>query len=190
MGSPRSGVAAAELPAASRFFLDQRERLCTAAVASPVVDLACGRGRHAVAAAQWGLATVGVDRNAESLAELAARAARASLPLLGVRADLESNAAPPLRPGGCGAVLVFRYLHRPLAPAIADLLRPGGLLLYETFTRQQRTLGWGPSRDAFLLAEGELPNLFPSLEIVSYEEGLVAGEPPEATARLVARRPG
>ena len=51
----------------------------------------------------------------------------------------------------CGAILVFRFLHRPLAQDIERVLAPGGLLLYETFTTQQRELERGPRNAAFLL---------------------------------------
>jgi hypothetical protein len=105
-----------------------------------------------------------------------------------VRADLEGPPALPVRIAAWGAVLVFRYLHRPLAPALAALLRPGGLLLYETFTRDQRELGHGPRNPAFLLERDELRGLFPELEIVGYEEGRFGEERPEALARLAARR--
>ena len=75
------------------------------------------------------------------------------------------------------------------AAAIQDALAPGGLLLYETFTREQPAHGWGPSRPAFLLEAGELPRLFPGLEIVQHDEAPVTVPRPEASARLVARRP-
>ena len=51
------------------------------------------------------------------------RAARAEgLPLVGVRADLEDASGIPARPGSCGAILVFRFLSRTLAPAIVEAL--------------------------------------------------------------------
>jgi SAM-dependent methyltransferase len=148
----------------------------------PTLDLACGRGRHTRALATMGHPVIGVDRNPEFLRALADSA---SVPV--VRADLET-AEPPFAAGAFGAVLVFRYLHRPLAAALASLLAPGGLLLYETFTLAQRELGWGPSRDAFLLGPGELPRLFPQLEILESVEG-VSGDPPAAQASLAAQRP-
>jgi hypothetical protein len=106
----------------------------------------------------------------------------------GVRADLETVHGLALRPKSCGAVLVFRYLHRTLAPAISALLRPGGLLLYETFMKDQRNLGYGPTNPAFLLAPGELRELFPGLAILAYEEGRSRGVRPEALASLAAQR--
>ncbi len=37
----------------------------------------------------------------------------------------------PLPGHAYGAILVFRYLHRPLIPCIKKALRNGGLLIYE-----------------------------------------------------------
>lgn len=157
-----------------------------------VLDLACGRGRHALAAAALGLDVLAVDRNQEQLAQLT-ELARSRGALGGrvevVCVDLETGTAPILPGGPFAAVLVFRYLHRPLAPAIERWLAPGGLLLYETFTAEQRSLGWGPTRDEFLLRTGELPTLFPGLIVEAYEEGLTDEESPAFTARLRARKP-
>jgi hypothetical protein len=87
-------------------------------------------------------------------------------------------------------VLVFRYLWRPLAPALAALLAPGGLLVYETFTLAQEKLPHGPRNPAFLLRPGELRELFPGLRVRLFEEGLFgAGPERQALARLVAERP-
>ena len=110
------------------------------------------------------------------------------LPVQGLRADLETPHGIPVRPGSCGAILVFRFLFRPLAPAIAAALAPGGLLLYETFTVDQRSLPQGPRNPAFLLEHGELPRLFPTLEVLEAWEGIRSGPEPEAVASLCARR--
>ena len=177
----------------SSFFDAALPRIRETRPLGPVLDLACGRGRHALACAEAGLPTLALDRDAGALSELAARASASSVAapgsLLAARCDLESGLGIPVRPGSCGTILVFRFLFRPLAGAITAALAPGGLLVYETFTRAQRTLGYGPKRDAFLLAEGELPGLFPELECVEYGEGLIDAPTPRHTARLIARRP-
>jgi hypothetical protein len=85
-------------------------------------------------------------------------------------------------------ILVFRFLFRGLAPALAEALAPGGLLLYETFTAAQRALGRGPRRADFLLEPGELPRLFPMLDVIEHWEGQTEGPEPECLARLTARR--
>ena len=106
----------------------------------------------------------------------------------GVEADLEGGHGIPLRSGSCDAVLVFRFLFRPLAGEIVRVLAPGGLLVYETFTIHQRELGYGPGNPAFLLEPGELRELFAGLAVDHYEEGVFEQPRPMATARLVARR--
>ena len=174
----------------SPFFAEQLPALRRAAALGPVLDVACGRGRHALAAAAAGARVLGLDRSFEALEELAAAARARELPVLPLQVDLETGDGLPVEPGRCGAVLVFRYLHRPLAQALQASLRPGGLLLYETFTRSQRDLGHGPRNPDFLLDPGELPELFSRLRIEHHWEGVSAGPPPAALARLAARRPG
>jgi SAM-dependent methyltransferase len=151
----------------------------------PVLDLACGYGRHSLAAAKLGLPVLAMDRNQEALRALQ----RIAPPLVQcVRTDLEREAIIPVAPASCGAILVFRFLFRPLAPAIVRALRPGGLLLYETFTTHQRNLGQGPRNKAFLLEPNELPQLFVDLQRIDYEEVVSPGPRPAALARLTARR--
>jgi len=175
-------------PPAPAAFLDACADVLAAAVArGPILDLACGRGRNTLACVERGWPVVGLDRSRERLAELRAASGRRAH---AVCADLEVGAAIPFASGAFGAVLVFRYLHRPLVDAIADLVAPGGVLVYETFTVAQRALGTGPQRDAFLLQPGELPGLFRGLEVLVSEEGRSADPRPSETARLLARRPG
>ena len=174
---------------ASPHVLAHLAQLREGAALGPVVDLACGRGRNALAIAAHGIPLLGVDRSAGFLAELCGAARALELPIRAVRADLESAPAPPLAAGRCGALVVCRYLHRPLAPALAALLAPGGWLLYETFTIHQRELGYGPENPAFLLNPGELPTLFPGLEVALHWEGQSEEARPAAVARLAARKP-
>lgn len=179
----------ATLDPVSAFFREEEPALVAAGTQGRVLDLACGRGRHSLAALALGLDVVAVDRQATLLAELtrAGRGLPGRLETLAI--DLETDLPPRLPQAPFAAILVFRYLHRPLAPAIESWLAPGGLLLYETFTVAQRSIGWGPSRDAFLLEPGELPRLFPGLVVERHEEGLTREASPAHTARLRARRP-
>jgi tellurite methyltransferase len=171
----------------SKFFRDQLARIRAASRLGVVVDLACGLGRHTLAAAEAGIPVIGIDRNRAFLSELRAAAAQRELALETVRADLEHPAEIPLRSHCCGVVLVFRYLHRPLIPAILRVLAPGGLLVYETFTNDQRALGTGPRNPDHLLESGELPELFSKLEILDHWEGLSSGTECAQVARISAR---
>jgi len=168
---------------------EHAELLRNAARLGPLLDLACGRGRNTLAAARLGARVIAVDRSDAALREVAEAAALAGAPVDTVRVDLEAAGGLPLRAGCFGGVLVFRYLHRPLAPLIAPLLRPGGVLLYETFTHHQRERPQGPSNPAFLLQDGELPRLFPGLRVIAHREP-DPGEPTgPALASLVAQHP-
>jgi hypothetical protein len=82
-------------------------------------------------------------------------------------------------------ILVTRYLHRPLVPALANALKPGGLLLYETFTLAQAQNGH-PTNPDFLLVPGELSRLVAPLRVVRQREGEADG----AQLAAVAARKG
>ena len=71
-------------------------------------------------------------------------------------------------------IVVVHYLHRALFPALRSALRPGGILVYETFTRAQALLG-KPTNPAFLLEPGELRNLVAPLEVLVEREGEFEG---------------
>jgi len=166
----------------SPFLLELLPRL---AGCGPALDLACGRGRNALALTARGHAVVGMDRERDALRAL--RAAAGDGRVAAVQADLETGHGIPAATASFGSVLVFRYLHRPLAAEIERVLRPGGWLVYETFTTVQRELDHGPRRSEFLLLPGELPALFPGLCVERFEEIVTSGERPEALARLFAR---
>ena len=171
----------------SDFFRDQLTRIRAASQLGVLVDLACGCGRHTLAAAAAGIPAIGIDRNRTSLAELREAAMQRKLAVETLRTDLEDPAEIPLRSHCCGVVLVFRFLHRPLIPAIARVLAPGGLLLYETFTTHQRALGRGPRNPDYLLEPGELPELFSELEILDHWEGFSGRTENTQIARIAAR---
>jgi SAM-dependent methyltransferase len=171
----------------SEFFSGQLARIGDASQLGVVADLACGRGRHALAVAAADIPVIGIDRNRTFLTELREAAAQREVAVETLRADLENPAEIPLRSRCCGAVLVFRYLHRPLIPAIARVLAPGGLLIYETFTVHQRALRAGPRSLDYLLEPGELPELFSRLTILDHWEGLSGETDPAHLARMIAR---
>jgi SAM-dependent methyltransferase len=145
------------------------------------LDVAMGRGRHALPLARAGFRTFGVDVNFDAVRETMRAARDAGTPIAAWCADLTDY---PLPAAAFDLVVVTRYLQRDLFPALRAALRPGGIVLYETFTIHQRALGSGPTSPDHLLREGELRGYFADFEIVFYEETSA----PEAVARLVARR--
>ncbi|MDQ5840195.1 MAG: class I SAM-dependent methyltransferase [Chloroflexota bacterium] len=132
-----------------------------------VLDLACGQGRHGLAAAALGAEVVGVDRDAAKLATAREWAAAANLTVDWREADLE---APWPELGCFDAVLVFNYLDRASMPRILGLVAPGGRLIMETFLEAQREAGWGPTSERHLLRPGELARLVAPLTVVHGRE--------------------
>ncbi len=148
------------------------------------LDVACGRGRHALLLASAGYMVRALDRDATRVERLGALARRLRLPLDADVVDLENGRAD-LGNGEWDLVLVFRFLHRPLFPALVRALRPGGVLLYETFTKEQARHG-SPSNPEFLLEPGELPGLVAPLEVIRQREGEHDGR---HLASVAARKP-
>jgi SAM-dependent methyltransferase len=148
---------------------------------APVLDVACGAGRHLRWFAGRGHAATGVDRDAAALAACEGIDG-AQL----VQADIEDGPWP-FAGRQFGLVVVTHYLWRPLLPAIVDAVAPGGLLVYETFAAGNETVG-RPSRPDFLLRPGELLQACAGLRVVAYEDGFLDG-PPRFIQRIAALRP-
>ncbi|KAA3653725.1 MAG: class I SAM-dependent methyltransferase [Proteobacteria bacterium] len=148
-----------------------------------VLDLASGRGRHARYLAAAGCRVVAADRNAEAIASLTGVAGVAGCVL-----DLESGAPWPWAAGSFDAVVVTNYLHRPAFARLCDLLRPGGVLIYETFMQGNAAFG-KPSNPDFLLAPGELlVRTADGFTVIAFEQGEVARPAPAMIQRICARK--
>jgi SAM-dependent methyltransferase len=145
----------------------------------PVLDVACGEGRHARYFRGKGFEVVAVDKASPS----------ASFPpgIEFVKADLEGGAPWPFAGRKFGAVVVTSYLHRPLFPHLADALDEGGVLIYETFMLGNERFG-RPSNPDFLLRPGELKAAFASLKLLGFEEGELARPKPAMLQRICVLR--
>ncbi len=152
----------------------------------PVLDLACGRGENGLYLAGLGLPVILADRSTEALetARQSAVARRLDVQLWNVDLETGENL---LEEEHNGAILVFRYLHRPLVPCIRKAIRQGGLLIYETFTSEQPKYG-KPHNPDYLLQPGELADWFGDWEVIHYFEGLLE-DPRRAMAQIVCRKP-
>ena len=162
------------------------------------LDLACGRGRNAIFLAEHGRPVTAVDWSPAALDLLEKRAQALNLPVRRIQriekakparagidlveADLESA---QLEVNGYFLILCVRYLQRSLFPQICRALRPGGMLLFETYTKAQLDFSGGPRNPAHLLDKGELRRAFPELQTVFYRE--LRAE--QGIASLAARKP-
>lgn len=183
--------------AASRLVTDHLLRITGAAAIGQVLDLACGRGRNGLYLLQHGIPVVFADLAPDALQHIRNCLQRptyrehADLATLW-QVDLEQPATRILQPSSHGAILVFRYLHRALLPQIKAAVRPGGLVMYETFTVHQAALG-RPKNPEFLLNPGELLDYFNDWQIIHAFEGMVDSTDDsarQAIAQVIACKPG
>jgi len=178
-------------PRPSRFLMEQLPLLPK----GTALDVATGRGRNALYLAAQGYAVEAIDRNEQALAEVAATARQRNLTNLAVRhLDLEADPdSPPDFPKErYDVILGFFYLYRPLFPPLLQALKPGGMLVYETFLIDNHLRGRHPRRREFCLSHNELLRLTTGLRILHYDEGEhegAHGDEPAFTARLLAAKP-
>ncbi len=110
-----------------------------------------------------------------------------------------NSSGPPQPPGGVGQapfhladydlVLCVRFLVRGFHPQLANMIKPGGYLLYYTFYKGSEAFGH-PSKESHILQEGELATEFGTKHgwqvLVDRVEHLPDGRPMQA---FLARRP-
>lgn len=152
-----------------------------------VLDLACGEGRHALKAAQWGATVTAVDADDTKL-----ETGREAASRLGVSVDFRCVDLTGSWPefGAFDVVMLFNYLDRDRMPDIRELIAPRGFLFMETYLEWQKALGWGPSKPAHLLNPGELARLAAPLETIHGREVFepVESNKVRAVASIVAQR--
>ena len=155
-----------------------------------VLDLAMGEGRNAIYLASRGYDVDGVDVNPEAVARARTSARRLGAPIRAVVGNVEDGTyIIPIET--YDLVVVFHYLHRPLFRDIREGLKPGGAVVYQTFTTEQARFG-RPFNPSHLLRPGELQQVFGDWEILRHQEGIEGGTPAaplRAVAGIVARKP-
>ncbi|GAB4440500.1 MAG: class I SAM-dependent methyltransferase [Anaerolineae bacterium] len=151
------------------------------------LDIAAGAGRHSLALAAHGLQVDALDISWQGLRLAQQRATMAGLAerVRCVVADVERGWLPR---HSYDVIVTTYFLCRPLFNTIASRLRPGGFLLYETFTLKQLEKPYhrGSSRAGFYLRPGELRAAFAGFNVLYYDEG---DHQDKATAQLLAQKP-
>ena len=152
---------------------------------SPVLDIAMGTGRDLLLFAEKGWFCCGLDRSWEGIKTARQGASERGLQVFPVLGDAYR---PPFKTGSAGAILVFYFLVREIMGEFASLLRPGGILMYETFLKTQNNLD-RPRNPDYLLDDGELIGYFTGLDLLFYEEGIFSFEGKKrALARYAGRK--
>lgn len=137
---------------------------------APILDLACGAGRHTRLLLDAGFKVCAVDRDVESLAALE------SLGATCFQIDLEQDGfAWPFAAEQFAGIIVTNYLHRPLMASILHSLADHGVLIYATFAIGNEKYG-RPRNPDFLLQENELIKHFVLPESPDWQQHCLAFE--------------
>ncbi|MFZ5863951.1 MAG: class I SAM-dependent methyltransferase [Nitrospirota bacterium] len=147
------------------------------------LDLAMGYGRHALYLAAAGWTVHGIERGPDAVAACRREAQRRGLSVRIEQADLDTYRIPA---NAYDLIAVFYFLDRALIPQIRDAIKPGGAIVYETFSIENQQRFGRPRRTEFCFQPGELAASFPGFRALASREGLVGGQ---YVAQLVAIKP-
>lgn len=178
------------------FLIDAYNEFFTGIAPGTALDAAGGAGRNSVWLAERGWRVKLID-----ISDVALRMAREKFEVV----KKSSSSLPKTAPARKGSLkteivdlnsithlgteeydllVVFYFLRRELFPAMARALRPGGTLIYRTYTIDRLKVPGGPSDPKYLLQPNELLHAFPGLRVLRYHEMVVG----KAAAELVASK--
>jgi tellurite methyltransferase len=150
------------------------------------LDVAAGEGRNAAFLAGRGLQVIALDISIRALARCRRRATTLAASVEAAVTDLNEFQVPA---DWFDLIINFNYLQRDLTPALVKGLRPGGMVVFETLTKEH--LRWKPDFNPdYLLETGELLRLFSRLQTVKYRElTITLNGSKRSVASIMARKP-
>jgi tellurite methyltransferase len=151
--------------------------------AGTALDLAGGAGRHTMFLAEHGWQVTLVDISTAGVERARASAEKRRMRIEFVVADTRQF---QFASDQFDLIVVFFYLERQHFTDIAATLRPGGLVVYKTYTREhQKFSARGLSHPMYFLHPNELLRAFPGFTVLHYTETVHE----KGIAELVARKP-
>ncbi len=152
-----------------------------------VLDLAAGEGRNTIFLAEHGFDVEAMDISKVALSRARKLARAKGVRIKTIAADLDTYAIPKER---YELVIDFYFLDRGLIPRIKKSLKKGGMVVFETYTAEQKKLGTGgPGQDKYVLKPNELLQLFRGFHVLFYREGVFReGGKRRAIATLIAQK--
>ncbi|WP_200762130.1 class I SAM-dependent methyltransferase [Nitrosophilus alvini] len=129
------------------------------------LDIACGFGRNAKFLAKVGFLVDAVDISDVALEKLSK-----TENINTIVADLDEYEIPKK---SYDLIVCSYYLNRRLFPFIKEGLKPGGVVIYETFLLSENIK---PFKEEYLLRVNELLGLFYDFHIIYYEEKEIVRE--------------
>jgi tellurite methyltransferase len=156
------------------------------------LDLACGLGQNSIFLTKHGLKMNGWDYSTAGLEQMAHHCSLQKVEVNQQCIDLTNTPWPNQK---FDLICITAFLDRTLCPQILSHLKPGGILVYQTFNQVTDIAGETlskPRRPKFLLTKGELLELFNELEPLVYHDAQELAQlehPLAGKALLIARKP-
>lgn len=151
------------------------------------LDVAMGKGRNALFLASHGFEVVGLERDEEAIEICRSDAEKQGIHLEIRRVDLENLASYSIEVSAYDVVICFYYLQRNLIPQMKKSLKPGGVILYETFLIDQHLKAGHPRHREYCFEYNELLQNFLDFRVLFYHEGQDAKGTYKAS--IVAQKP-
>lgn len=133
-----------------------------------ILDVGMGEGRNAVYLARKGFKVSGVDISSVAIRKAKLLASEYGVAIETINSSMQNFQAEP---NSFDVIICFYFVDRKINQKLISLLKPGGILIYESHTDNQRKVKGNESYDPrYLLREGELLKMFPGLKVLKYEE--------------------
>lgn len=134
------------------------------------LDLACGLAENAFLLAEQGLVVDAWDNSAVAIQRVNEKADNTGSTVKASVVDLFDTLLPT---NHYNVIVLTHYLEQSISADIVAALKPGGLLFYQTFTRE-KVSDSGPEDSRYRLKANELSRMFRDLKIIVYrEEGCI-----------------
>lgn len=160
-----------------------------------VLDLGCGLGNLALAAARQGARVTALDACGNAVDDLARRALESGLPVWVRQADLEGW-RPEEQWDAVASIGLLMFFDRPFAlrglEAVRDAVKPGGVAIVNVLAEGTTFMKMFDGDNFHLFAAAELRDAFAGWNLIEDRED--AFDAPEGTLKrfrtVIARRPG
>jgi len=149
-----------------------------------LLDLACGKGRHSIFAKYKGYTVVSADLNLLKLKNMPP-----TNNIYKININFEKIYNWPFKEKYFDTIIITNYLHRDLLKEIINSLKRKGLLIYETFSIENKEFG-RPNNQEFLLKPQELFYFAKNnkMKIIHYEEVITGSPIKKAIQRICAKK--
>ena len=147
-------------------FVSKWVRLCINSINKSegiALDLACGKGRHAVFLEKIGFRVIAVDNNTDNFCFFSGKN------ISKINIDVECLQNWPIYNKKFDIILVTKFLNRLIFPKIISSLKKDGHLIYETFSQGHEKIG-RPKNLNYILKPKELLSLSKPLSLIAFEE--------------------